>query len=320
MGGQQFAQAYKNVVLQYCGGIAGLAGGGCAANAAAVTPQPFFETALAGTGYCTPGNCTAAVVKNEGGNLANAQVWSLWSDLDSGAFNFPHSMMNTTAGPLGPQMTSGVAVNTSVGFGNYNGGFASVKMADWRGLTMQSNFTWSKALGTSAVVQATSSFTYDDPFNPYTGYGIQSFNRKFVYNTFFVYQPPFYKGQHGLMGRALGGWTFSSIFTAGSGSPIEILTTTGGGQEYGAGDNSNYFGEENAVPIGPVKYGHAYYNKPSSGLPVNFFANGTAAINSFRNPILGLDNRDGGFGIAQWAALLEYGLQHQEELPSDGGC
>ncbi len=47
MGGQQFAQAYKNVVLQYCGGIAGLAGGGCAANAAAVTPQPFFEAALA---------------------------------------------------------------------------------------------------------------------------------------------------------------------------------------------------------------------------------------------------------------------------------
>jgi hypothetical protein len=247
------------------------------------------------------------VVHNEGahstgnpnatGALANAQVWSLWSDLDSGPFNFPHSMMNTTAGPFGPQMTSGVAVNASTGFGNYNGGFASLKMADWRGLTMQSNFTWSKALGTAAVVQASSEFTPDDPFNPYTMYGQQTFNRKFVYNTFFVYQPPFYKGQNGLMGRALGGWTFSSIFTAGSGSPVELLTTTGGGQEYGAGDNENFFGDENAVPIGPVKSGHAYYNQPSSGLPVNFFANGTAAINSFRNPILGLDNRDGGTGI-----------------------
>ena len=51
------------------------------------------------------------------------------------------------------------------------------------------------------------------------------------------------------------------------------------------------------MPIGPVKYGHAYYNRPSSGLPVNFFAQGTAAINSFRNPILELDNRDGGTGI-----------------------
>jgi hypothetical protein len=241
------------------------------------------------------------VALNEGAsgtnNLNNAQVWTLWSDLDSGPFTFPHSMMNTTTGPFGPQMTSGVGVNASVGFGNYNGDFASVKMADWRGLTMQSNFTWSKALGTAALIQATSEFTEDDPFNPYTMYGQQTFNRKFVYNTFFVYQPPLYKGQHGLMGRALGGWTFSSIFTAGSGAPIEMLTTTGGGQEYGAGDNSNFFGEENAVPVGPFKCCHAYYNRPSSALPVNIFANGTAAINSFRNPILGLDNRDGGTGI-----------------------
>jgi len=41
-GGQRFDQAYSNVVLQYCGGIAGLAGGGCAANAGAVKAQPFF--------------------------------------------------------------------------------------------------------------------------------------------------------------------------------------------------------------------------------------------------------------------------------------
>jgi hypothetical protein len=309
MGGQQFSQAYKNVVLQYCGGIAGLAGGGCAKNAAAVTPQPFFETALAGTGYCTPGTCTATMVANEGGNLANAQVWSLWSDLDGGvgcpvsgctgpsgtgdAFNFAHTMMNTG---LTPQLSSGVAVNSSVGFGNYNAGFASLKMADWRGLTMQSNFTWSKALGTGAVVQASSEITPDDPFNLKTTYGYQDFNRKFVYNFFFVYQPPFFKGQSGFMGRALGGWSFASVFTAGTGTPIEIFTTTGDGQEYGAGDNINFFGNENAVQIAPIKAGHAYYNLPSSGLPVNLFAAGPAAISDFRNPILGLDNRDGGNG------------------------
>jgi hypothetical protein len=312
MGGQQFAQAYKNVVLQYCGGVAGLAGGGCAGNAGAVTPQPFFEAALKNspTGYCNGfSSCTAAVVNKEGvasnagnpnatGNLNNAQVWSLWSDLDGGAFNFPHSMMNTTTGPLGAQMTSGPESDTSTGFGNYNGGFASVKMADWRGLTMQSNFTYSKALGLSALVQADSQFNEDDVFNPYTMYGVQSFNHKFVYNAFFVYQPPFYKGQHGFIGHALGGWTFSSIFVAGSGEPLQLATSDGPAQEYGSADNVDYATENNAVPIGPVKYGHAYYNSPASGgLPVNLFANGTAAINSYRNPILGLDNRDGGFGI-----------------------
>ena len=198
-GGQTFANAYKNVVLQYCGGIAGMAGGGCAANVGAVTPQPFFETALAGTGYCTPGTCTAKMATNEGSNLANAQVWSLWSDLDSGGFNFPRSMMNTaipstcnatTSQGCNGQVTSGIAVNTSIGYANYNAGFASLKIADWKGLTMQSNFTWSKALGTGAFVQATSSYTPLDAFNLDSTYGRQGFDRKFVYNAFFVYQPP----------------------------------------------------------------------------------------------------------------------------------
>ena len=127
-------------------------------NAGAVTPQPFFETALAGTGYCTPGTCTATMVENEGGNLANALVWTLWSDLDggvgcpstgctsvngsTGAFNFPRSMLNTpiaancgagTGFGCQGQLTSGVSLNASVGYGNYNAGFVSLKIADWQG-------------------------------------------------------------------------------------------------------------------------------------------------------------------------------------------
>ena len=202
------------------------------------------------------------------------------------------------------QFSSGVASNGSIGYGNYNAGFASVRMADWRGLTMQSNFTWSKALGTGGVVQASSEITPDDPFNLGTTYGYQDYDRKFVYNAFFVYQPPFFKGQNGLVGRALGGWSFASVFTAGSGLPVEIFTTTGDGQEYGAGDNVNFFGNENAVQIAPIAHGHAYYNNPSGGLPVNMFKAGVSAINDFRNPILGLDNKDGGngniFGLPYW--------------------
>ncbi len=319
LGGQQFKQAYANTVLQYCGGIAGLAGGGCAAVAGNVTTQPFFETALGGASshYCstpvlvgsamvTPTSCTNAVVLNEGANLANAQVWSLWSDLDSGPMQVANggalsgpTMLNNSG-----QFSSGVASNGSIGYGNYNAGFASLKMADWRGLTMQSNFTWSKALGTGGVVQASSEITPDDPFNLATTYGYQDFDRKFVYNAFFVYQPPFFKGQNGLVGRALGGWSFASVFTAGSGLPVEIFTTTGDGQEYGAGDNVNFFGNENAVQIAPIAHGHAYYNNPSGGLPVNMFKAGVSAINDFRNPILGLDNKDGGngniFGLPYW--------------------
>ncbi len=325
-GGQQFAQAYKNVVMQLCGGIAGLGGGGCNGdghgnpNPAAVTPQPFFEKAM-NPAYCVgAASCTAAVVANEVGNFTTAQVWSLWSDLDGGAgctgcptnngqaqgFRFGNTMMNTLAGPFNGgtvQNSSGVAVNSSVGYGNYNGAFASLKMADWRGLTMQSNFTWSKALGTGAVVQASSEYTPDDAFNLSEMYGRQAFDRRRIFNMFLVYQPPFFKGQQGFIGRALGGWSFGAVFTAGSGEPIEVYTDTGDGQEFGAGDNVNFFNNDSAIPIGPVGgQGHAYYCKvacagQTNGLPVNIFKNGPAEVNNWRNPILGLDTRDGGYGI-----------------------
>src|SRR6266404_4059431 len=133
-------------------------------------PQPFFETALANTGYCSGfTSCTAAVVFNESGNLTTQSVWSMWSDLDAGGigggpicskvagcanangttatqnqqttlpgFNFARSMLNspinTSAFGSGGQMTSGVGLNASIGHGNYNSGFASLKVISGHGL------------------------------------------------------------------------------------------------------------------------------------------------------------------------------------------
>ena len=130
-------------------------------------------------------------------------------------------MMNTPLpGAIGGtgQVTGGIGMNASVGYGNYNGLFFTMKSQDWHGVTMQSNFTWSKALGTGAEIQATSENTPPDPFNLRTGYGYQDFDRRFVYNLFFVYQPHFYKSQSGFLGHLAGGWTIAPVFTAGSGS------------------------------------------------------------------------------------------------------
>jgi Carboxypeptidase regulatory-like domain len=321
MGGQTFAKAYANTVIGYCGGgnVNTLGGGNCIGNAAAVGPQPFFEAALTGTGYCNGfANCTQAVIAKEGlkgtGNLAIANVWSLYSDLDSGGFNFPRSMMNTpincpTGAEIGcqGQLTSGVGMNASVGYGNYSALFISLKSQDWHGLTMQSNFTWSKALGTGAEVQATGADTPPDPFNLRTGYGYQAFDRRYVYNLFFVYQPNFYKSQSGFLGHVLGGWTIAPVFTAGSGLPITLGTINGGGQAFGEGDSINFFGygnSENAIPLTPANLGQGsrYFvsgnGTGTAGLNgANMFANPAAALNNIRQPILGYDSRDGGFGV-----------------------
>jgi hypothetical protein len=332
MGGQRFDKAYANIVMQYCGGFAGLAGGGCTATLGAVTPQPFFETALAGTGYCTnqvnhvtPTSCTQAVAMHEGGNLAAQQVWTLWSDLDAGvgcplaggctsvnggtgAFAFPRTMMNTPVNcptgaeiGCGGQLSSGVGVNATVGHGDYNAGFASLKMADWKGVTMQTNFTWSKALGTGALVQATSGYSPDDPFNLNQMYGRQFYDRKFIYNTFIVYTPPFFKGQQGLMGRALGGWTFSTVFTTGSGQPLQVWTSGFSGQEFGGMDALSFNDTSTAIQMAPVASGHAYSSATPGNFP-NIFKDPAKAFSSFRNPILGIDTRSTDFvtGLPYW--------------------
>jgi hypothetical protein len=317
LGGQSFAKAYANTVIGYCGNgnLNNLGGGNCVGNPAAVAPQPFFEAALAGTGYCNGfANCTQAVIANEGlngtSNLTTANVWSLWGDLDQGGnapgFNFGRSMMNTPLpGPFGAQgqLTSGVGMNASVGYGNYNGMFVTFKTQNWKGITLQSNFTWSKALGTGAVVQATSAETAPDPFNLRNGYGLQTFDRTFVYNFFGVYQPNFYKSQSGFLGHVLGGWTIAPVFTAGSGLPITLGTINGGGQAFGEGDSVNYFGygnSENAIPLTrSMCYNNAsaHYNVPGFGL--DMFANPAAAYNNIRQPILGYDVHDGGWGVCR---------------------
>jgi hypothetical protein len=319
--GQSFAKAYGQMVWQYCGGNQGLASGNCGgssgnvANPNSLTPQPFFEASL-NPAYCAGyASCTAAVAAKEGnsgtGNIQQDNVWSLWSDLDNGGFNFPRTMMNTPipGSPFGAagQLSSGVGMNASVGYGNYNAGFVSLKMSDWHGITLQSNFTYGKALGTGSEVQATSQFTLPDPYNLRSAYGLQPWDRKFLYNLWFVYQPPFFKNQHGILGHVAGGWTIAPILVTGSGLPLEVSPTDananeiyGGGQAFGEGEGLNFAALQNAVLICANTFGSSRHNNP---VPSNLgggwfgpsmFQNPAQAYGCFRNPILGIDGSNGG--------------------------
>ena len=308
-GGQQFQYAYAAVekAMGCATSATACANATAASTLANLQAQPFFEAALAGTGYCTPGTCTATVVSKEFSNFQTQSVWSLWSDLDQGGgapgFNFPFTMMNTAG-----QMSSNVTMSTSLGHGNYNAGFITFKMNDWHGITLQNNFTYSKALGTGAVIQATSQETAVDPYNLNAMYGPQAFDRKFVDTLFLVYQPPWYRNQQGVAGHLLGGWTFSPIFTTGSGAPDFCNTNTGafgegysGSQDWGSGDGNNVFTNANCVFTRGQVPSASFHNV--NGV-ANMFADPTAVFNSVRPLILGLDGNSLGFGqfrgLAYW--------------------
>ncbi len=302
LGGQKFETAYANVekAMGCTTSIVLCQNATPAGTLASLTPQPFFETALAGTGFpCTP-NCTTGLVNNPAafGLLQSQSVYSLWSALDTGGtapgFNFPLSMMNTTG-----QISSNVDMTTSLGHGNYNAAFATVKLNDWNGVTLQNNLTFSRALGTGATVQATSGVTVVDPFNLDTQYGAQPSDRKLVNTMFVVYQPPFYRGQQGMLGHLLGGWTTSFVFAAGSGAPLFCATTTGfaansysGGQEFGSADGININTNANCVETA----GNPSVSVHNVNGVYSMFGNPTAVYDTIRPLVLGFDTRSGGFG------------------------
>lgn len=356
-GGQQFQQAYAAIETALgCTISAGACGAAVpsktilvnnvktanpayAAFVNSIAQQPFFTAALnpafcggsySGAGGTPYANCTAAVVDNQLSNFESQAVWDLWSGLDNGGvkpgFNFGNTMLNTAG-----QLSSGVGVNASIGHGNYNAGFVSLKMNDWHGLTLQQNLTYSKALGTGAFVQATSEYTADDPFNLDEMYGVQNFDRKYIYNLFMVYQSPFYKSQSGIVGHLLGGWTIAPIFTAGSGAPLQCFDNTGQSQAFGSGDGVDFFDNEQCLPTstkgmstsehagvtgGTDPFGNSIGTNTAgstTGSELNMFGNPIQVWNDFRPPILGIDKRAGGTGpirgMPYWNVDMSLGKQ-----------
>jgi hypothetical protein len=85
LNGQTFAQAYANVEKAMGCDISYNVCNAATKAGTTVAAQPFFENALANTGYCTGfANCTAAVVSKQFSNFQAQKVWSLWSALDKG--------------------------------------------------------------------------------------------------------------------------------------------------------------------------------------------------------------------------------------------
>jgi hypothetical protein len=306
LNGQTFANAYDNLWMALT-------------NGKPVTPQPFFEKALAGSPYCGGfASCTAAVAANEGpsgtGNLTSEYVTSMWSDLDG---NF------TAFG--GPQLLSSTQCfwcyyTTSAGFGNYNALVATVQKRAGNGLTLSGNFTYGRALGTIGLSQTYTLDNLDDPFNPRVDYGPQYFDHKFLSTILASYELPFGPGRRFLnttnpfLKRLLGGWTFAPIFTFASGQPLDVYT--GSFQEFGEGFDGNGAG---AVPlvktsslsnsahqgINPTGLIGANSAAVNGGPGVNMFTNPVQVYNDFMPCLVGICNRASGAGQLRGPSLWD---------------
>jgi hypothetical protein len=343
LGGQSFQSAYLAIEQAFgCTVSASL----CAKSATptAIAPQQFFETALGGQGsaYCGSTSCTQAVVNKQASKFRAQQVFALWQALDNNVngaggtgFTFARSLMGTTTsnaayGGAG-QVATGLSVGTGAGYSNYHGGYLSFKTSDFHGVTLQENLTFSKALGLGAYNQSTSSTSPVDSFNLKEQYGRQSFDQKFIFNTFVVYQLPYFREQHGILGRVAGGWTLSPVVTAGTGQPLSC-STNNSGQSFGGEDGNTFTNTENCVfQVPNISAARTHRgilgSSDSNGISVGTTPHpggGSAAVNVFSNPaavydtvrplILGLDTRSGGSGTISGLGYLNLDLSVKKKL------
>ncbi len=295
--GQSFANAWANLFQESTAGQA-------------IQAQPFFEAALGGvnSAYCSGySSCTAAVAAKQKAQLGatNPQVYSLWTNIsNTSSWTLGRTLLDSA-----PAQTANVYEDGSLGYGNYNAAYLTYTMRDWHSLTIRSNLTWSRAMGTGAVVQASSTQQVLNPFDIGYNYGPQPFDYKFVYTLAMVYAPKVFLHSHNVFAReVLGGWNFAPLFTANSGAPLEV----------NIGSDCQAFGEsncspgavENAVLTAPYTQGNSLHentvgtsgigtsqNPATGGSGLNYFSNPAAAYAGFRAPILGVDTTDGGYGV-----------------------
>ncbi len=327
LGGQSFANAFAQLYEQLIfNGVP----------AASVTAQPFFENVLGGAGsaFCKGyASCTAGVAANYASSIKTTAVSELWNKMDAqSSWILPRTTYGQAYNGGFGQATSIDMIN-STGYGNYNALFVTVRTNSWHGLTANSNFTWGRALGTGVVGQASSSFTQQNPFDISANYGQQSFDYKFIYNLNTYYEVPFFKGQHGVIGHILGGWTISPLFTAQSGGGNAIGYTEGScgaceafGEVTTPGTSAVSSLTEDAVGFSPFTGGTTLHRGVTGGTGTNIvfgtqavgtkltstgilyglneFANPAQVYSEFRPCVLGLDTSCGGYynlrGLPTW--------------------
>jgi hypothetical protein len=102
---------------------------------------------------------------------------------------------------------------------NYNSLQVSLNHRMQHGLTLGLAYTWSRTLTNEAQDRGTATVnTYD----PAADYGPSQTNQPQTFVANYVYELPFYREQHGLVGHVLGGWELSGITQYDSGQSLII--------------------------------------------------------------------------------------------------
>jgi hypothetical protein len=284
-GGQSYAKAFDNVRTALRAGTA-------------VATQPFFEAALAGSSLCTT-SCTAGVASNFAGSFTGQGWWGLWNNLQPSYVFGPATQI---------AQVSDYVEFAAYGHARYNAAFVSYRVRNWKGLTLDTNLTYAHSLDDTVGCRHDCDIAAYNNYHLSYDYGTSTYDRKFVFTLFGVYNLPIFQHSTNAFARkVVGGWAVTPIYTWFSGTPLRVGDGGPGAimlvkNSFGASRHTGVAGSNGVGTAGDPSKG---------GTGFNLFADPNAVRNSFRPWMLSMDTRTsaGGDLRGQHRWTLEMGVQ-----------
>jgi hypothetical protein len=182
---------------------------------------------------------------------------------------------------------------------NYNSLQISLNRRVANGLTFGLAYTWSKNLSDNPADRDAPIY---DTYNFRLSYGPAAFNTPQIFVANYVYDLPFFRSQHGVIGHVLGGWELSGITRIQSGQSLTVTQSSDpfNSADWPAGTPGVYPG---GIGIDPSPI------SPRADLVPGVSVNGPGTVNEFFNTAA-FTNAIGHFGTEGRGVFLGPGLDN----------
>ena len=211
-------------------------------------------------------------------DLGSQFIFSLGYQGSVGRHSYFHYEENAVASvnniPLNPQVNS-VNFFDNIGHSSYNAMIAGLKHQFSHQFMMDAELTWARSMDTSSAPYEEQFYPYDTSLN----WGRSDYDIRRQEKIYGMWQPMFFRGQHNVLERLVGGWSISGILNLHTGFPwTPYYNSTNGSAYCSTCGYSNFLPAAYLGGAGHETTNDAYKSGPGVGDGVNKnFPNGGLA-------------------------------------------
>src|SRR5207248_436331 len=138
---------------------------------------------------------------------------------------------------------------------NYNGLQSEFRVQSWHGLTGAGSFTWSRTIDNSSEIFSTAAggnsvAGAQNPFDISRGEkGLSGLDFPKTASLYLVYELPFYKSQHSLLGKLLGGYQANTTWRYSTGQLWTPIAAPGANSSCQNSYDTTFFGFSTCRPF-----------------------------------------------------------------------